>query len=625
MPPQSLKPQDQQFVARLLAQMTLDEKIGQMTQPEKNSVKPGDVTRLSLGSVLSGGGGNPDPNTPAAWREMVTAFIEESLQTRLKIPLLYGVDAVHGHNNVVGATIFPHNIGLGAAGDADLVRRIGRATAVEVAATNVRWTFAPAVSVPQDLRWGRTYEGYSQDPAAVSELATALIEGLGGDGWDGPTAVLPSVKHFVADAATTWGSSKRVDRSALTTDRTLAIAQMGQDFVELLDLGAWQIDQGDAEIDEATLRAVHLPPYRAAIEAGALNVMASYSAWQGLKMHAHRSLLTDVLKGELGFPGFVVSDWEGIDQIHPGDYDRCVVEAINAGIDMVMVPFDYERFIASLRRAVQAGEVSEARIDDAVRRILTAKAALGLFRQPHTDPALLDQVGCAAHRATAREAVAKSLVLLRNAGNVLPLDPHAELLVAGADADDLGAQCGGWSISWMGGRGPTTPGTTLLEGLRAEAGPDRVHFSLNGEVDRDYSVGVVVVAEEPYAEGMGDRAELRLSDAQLALIDRVRARCARLVVVLLSGRPLIVTGQLPDWDAFVAAWLPGTEGQGVADALFGRVPFTGRLSFDWPRSQEELRRSQGTSPLFRIGEGLAPGAPLAVRSLSASRPSRGST
>lgn len=621
MPPSPLTSAQQQFIGQLLTAMTLDEKIGQMTQPEKNSVTPADVTRLALGSVLSGGGGNPDPNTPAGWRTMVTAFQEGALASRLGIPLLYGVDAVHGHNNVVGATVFPHNIGLGAARDADLVRRIGRATALEVAATGVRWTFAPAVSIPQDVRWGRSYEGYSQDAALVSELAVALIEGLRGDGWNTPTAVLPSVKHYVADAAATWGSSRRVNRQALagvqnadpTADQTLAIAQMDQSFVELLKLGAWQIDQGDAEIDEATLRAVHLAPYRAALEAGALNVMASYSSWQGLKMHAHRYLLTDVLKDELGFEGFVVSDWEGIDQIYPGEYDRCVAASINAGIDMVMVPFDPERFMASVRRAVEGGDVPQTRIDDAVRRILTAKVALGLFEQPRTDPALLEVVGCPAHRALAREAAARSLVLLKNEGQVLPLRRNpaplnpAPLLVAGPDADDVGVQCGGWTVSWMGGRGPTTPGTTIVEGLRHTLGTEQVHYRADGVVDdrTEYEVGLVVLAEEPYAEGMGDRADLHLGAGQLALLERVRARCGRLVVVLLSGRPLLITEELPHWDALVAAWLPGTEGQGVADVLCGARPFTGRLSFDWPQSMADLPRREDGPTLFRRGAGLS--------------------
>ncbi|WP_019586715.1 glycoside hydrolase family 3 protein [Deinococcus apachensis] len=603
-----LSEENRALIERLLGEMTLGEKIGQMTQAEKNSVRRGDVARLGLGSVLSGGGGSPKPNTPEAWREMVTGFIRESLASPVGIPLLYGVDAVHGHNNVVGATIFPHNIGLGATRDPDLVRRIGRATALEVAATNVRWDFAPAVSLPQDLRWGRTYEGYSQDPALVSDLAVAYIEGLRGEGWDSPTSVLPSVKHYVADGATAFGTSTRVNRLGVTLDHTLALARTGEGMRSLLNQGAWQIDQGDSPIDEATLRSVHLPPYRAAIEAGVLNVMASYSSWQGLKMHAHRSLLTDVLKGELGFQGFVVSDWEAIDQLHPGDYASCVADAVNAGVDMVMVPFDYERFIHTLRAEVEAGRVSGARIDDAVRRILTAKVALGLFERPSTDEALLSLVGCPEHRAVAREAVRKSLVLLKNEGNVLPLSPDLPaLLVAGEAADDLGAQCGGWTITWMGGHGPTTPGTTILEGLRRQFGhPARVHYVPNGETSSRYPVGLAVLAEEPYAEGMGDRRELRLSPKHLALLARVRQQCDRLVVVLLSGRPLVITEQVPDWDAFVAAWLPGTEGDGVAEVLCGAAPFTGRLGFDWPLSQADVARTATSQNLWKIGAGLTP-------------------
>ncbi|WP_052303264.1 glycoside hydrolase family 3 protein [Deinococcus maricopensis] len=596
-----LTPQGQQFVEDLLAQMTLDEKIGQMTQPEKNSVKGGDVARLALGSLLSGGGGNPEPNTPETWRDMVLGFAREARTSRLGIPLLYGVDAVHGHNNVVGATIFPHNIGLGATRDADLVRRIGRATAREVSATGVRWDFAPAVSIPQDVRWGRTYEGYSQDTGVVSELATAFIEGLRGDAWNTPTSVLPSVKHFVADAATNWGSSTRVNRDTLNVDRTLAIAQMGESFVDLLDKGAWQIDQGDTTIDEATLRAVHLPPYAAAIRAGALNVMASYSSWQGLKLHAHRYLLTDVLKGELGFAGFVVSDWEALDQLD-ADYRACVVQAINAGIDMVMVPFDYERFIRCLRDAVQTGDVPEARVDDAVRRILNAKYALGLFGQSD-EPALpLDVLGCEEHRALAREAVRKSLVLLKNERDALPLAAGADVLVIGEAADDVGAQCGGWTITWMGGHGPTTPGTTLLAGLRAALG-GRVQYAPDGRADGRYGTAIVVLAEEPYAEGMGDRADLTLSAAQTELLARARAVSDRVVLVLLSGRPLIVTEQVAGVDAFVAAWLPGTEGDGVADVLTGAHPFTGRLEYSWPSRLDDLRDPQ--APLFARGAGLS--------------------
>ena len=464
------------LAADLLAAMTLPEKVAQMTQAEKNSVEPGDVAKYGLGSVLSGGGGNPEPNTPEAWLEMVEGFQQAALQSRLKIPLLYGVDAVHGHNNLVGATIFPHNIGLGATRDPELLRRVGRVTALETSAVGVRWDFAPAVSIPQDIRWGRSFEGYAQDTALVSELATAFVEGLQGDLSD-PTAVLACVKHYVADGATTWGTSQRVDRAALQIDQTLANANVDEGFLKLIAEGAWRLDQGGSDIDETTLRHVHLPPYRAAIKAGALSVMASYSSWDGLKRHAHRYLLTDVLKGELGFEGFIVTDWEGVDQIAP-DFYESVVRAVNAGIDMVMVPFRYKRFMDTLLRAVGQGDVPLARIDDAVSRILYVKARLGLFEAPSAapDPA---KVGSAEHRAVAREAARKSLVLLKN-GGVLPFAKDRPLLVAGRAADDIGYQCGGWTVSWMGGPGPITTGTTLLEGMRAAAPQADIRYRADG-------------------------------------------------------------------------------------------------------------------------------------------------
>lgn len=592
------------FVSDLLSRMTLAEKIGQMTQIEKNSVKPGDIARLGIGSVLSGGGGNPDPNTPKAWRAMVSAFIDESLQSRLAIPLIYGSDAVHGHNNVHGATIFPHNIGLGATRDPNLLRRIGRATALEACGTDVRWTFAPAVSLPQDVRWGRTYEGYGQTPEIVVPLTTALIEGLRGDSWDSPTAVLPSVKHFVADGATVWGTSTRVKPGEEDApDRTLLLAEMPEDRRTLALRGAWQIDQGDALIDEPTLREVHLPPYQAAIDAGALNVMASYSSWQGKRMHEHYHLLTEVLKDELGFQGFVVSDWEAIDKLHV-DFRLCVERSINAGIDMVMVPFEYERFIETLTDLVHADRVSHERVDDAVRRILSVKCQLGLFSHPHTDPALLVQVGSADHHALAREAARKSCVLLKNEGNLLPLRPAEPILVAGRWADDIGVQCGGWTVAWMGGSGPIVPGTTILQGLREQLGTERVHFEPEADNDKRYSLGVLVLGEENYSEGTGDRHTLALTEEHLAVLARVRARCERLAVVLLCGRPQIITEQLADWDALLVGFLPGSEGAGVADVLTGHAPVSGRLSFDWPLTRDDLNRAEAVGWLYRIGDGL---------------------
>ncbi len=579
--------------------MTLLEKIGQMTQVEKNSIEVADITNLGIGSILSGGGGNPEPNTPETWREMVTTFIDASLESRLGIPLIYGSDAVHGHNNVHSATIFPHNIGLGATRDPNLVKRIAKATAKEMEATNVRWNFAPAVSNPRDIRWGRTYEGYSQDATVISDLGRAYVEGLVEMG------ALPSVKHFVADGGTTWGSSTRVsaeNMALLENDPTLALSKVGDWMFQYLQLGAWKLDQGVSDIDEETLRRDHLPQYIAAIEAGALNVMASYSSWHGKRMHAQRYMLTDVLKGELGFEGFVVTDWEGIDQIDE-DFYTSVVAAVNAGIDMNMVPFKYHRFITTLLRAVECGDVPMERIDDAVRRILRVKMRLGLFEQPHCDVPL-SVVGCDEHRAIAREAVQKSAVLLKNTDNLLPLPADTEhILVAGEAAHSVGYQCGGWTVEWMGKPGEITVGTTILEGLREQSNAEVV-FDSNGNFDHTAPLGLVVLAEEPYAEGMGDREDLRLSADHIALIERVRDKVEKLIVILMSGRPMIVTDQLPQIDAFVAAFLPGSEGNGLADLLLGAAPFTGKLSFAWPCSIDDIPLGADNELLFKIGAGI---------------------
>ena len=589
------------FVERLLDEMSLAEKVGQMTQASQEAISPAEVTEHRIGSVLSGGGGNPEPNSPERWAEMVHGFQEAALASPLGIPLLYGVDAVHGHSNVRGAVIFPHNIGLGATRNAGLVEAVGRVTALEMLATNVHWNFAPCVAVPRDIRWGRTYEGFGEEPDLVSELGAAYVRGQQGEETDSFLDTLACAKHYVGDGATTYGTTPRYD------------------WVEWWSWGddeRWQIDQGDADIDEETLRAIHLAPYRAAIAAGVRSIMASYSSWHGDKLHGHHYLLTDVLKGELGFDGFVVTDWMGIDQLGP-DYAQAVATAINAGIDMVMVPIAYKRFVATLTGLVHDGRVPIARVDDAVRRILHAKARLGLFEAPYGAPELLSAVGSPAHRAVAREAVQGSLVLLKNEGEVLPLARSMpRLLVAGQAADDIGLQCGGWTVEWQGSPGPITPGTTLLEAVETMAAPGteilylpegRFDDAASGDVQ--FPVGLVVLAEEPYAEGEGDRADLHLSEADVALLERVRARCERLVVILYSGRPLIITDQLPQWDAFVAAWLPGTEGQGIADVLFGDAPFSGRLPHAWPRSMAQVPRSalaeSDAAPLFAYGAGIS--------------------
>lgn len=551
-------------VADLLGRMTLAEKIGQMTQPEKNSIPPEDVTALGIGSVLSGGGGNPKPNTPATWAAMVRDYDAAARRSRLGIPLIYGVDAVHGHNNVYGATIFPHTISLGAAGDPELARRVARATARETAATGVRWDFAPMVAVVQDPRWGRTYEAFGDDTAAVTALSRAYLLGLqdagDGRGLASPRAVLGTPKHYLGDGATVWGTSR--------------MEMLGARFY---------IDQGDMRVDEATLRANYLPPYAAAVEAGALSVMPSFSSWNGVKMHAHHYLLTDVLKNELGFRGFLVSDWQAMDQLDP-DYATAVATSINAGLDMSMVPYDYHRFIATLTAAVGHGAVPMARIDDAVSRILTVKFEMGLFEQAPGDGEDLSIVGAAEHRALAREAAARGMVLLKNDG-ALPLT-GGPLFVAGEAADNIGLQCGGWTIKWQGEvTRDLTVGTTILEGLR-EAAPAgmRIDYSPTADFpgDERAAVGVVFLHELPYAEGLGDRADLSLPAEQAALLDKMRPRCERLVVVLITGRPLIITDHLARAEAWVAAWLPGSEGGAVADVLFGRVPFTGRLPLAWP-------------------------------------------
>ena len=455
---------------------------------------------------------------------------------------------------------------------------------MEMAATGIYWNYAPAVSVPQDIRWGRTYEGYSEDTALVSELAVAYLQGMQGEDLTLPDTVIGTPKHFVGDGGAVWGTS--------TT-------------------GDYQIDQGVTDVDEETLRAVHLPPYTAVVEAGAESIMISYSSWGGMKMHAQRYLIEDVLRGELGFDGFIVSDWAGVDQITPDYYDA-VVASINAGVDMNMVPYDYNRFIQVMTEAVEAGDISEERIDEAVRRILTAKLKLGLFEQPFSNPDYLPLVGSDEHRAVAREAVAKSAVLLKNEGDLLPFSPDLPLLlVGGAAADDIGIQSGGWTIEWQGGTGNITPGTTILAGLTEAVGENTAvvydPFGRFNDVDLPSDqprTCLAVVGEQPYAEGLGDDPNLRLPVNDLRLLGRMSEVCDQLAVVLLSGRPLIIADQLADWDALVAAWLPGTEGQGVADVLLGTRPFTGQLSYTWPR--ETLGESEA-EPLFPRGFGLTTG------------------
>ncbi|HEY7508908.1 MAG TPA: glycoside hydrolase family 3 protein, partial [Vicinamibacteria bacterium] len=436
----------------LLGTMTLDEKVGQMTQGEHPLADEADVERYFLGSVLSGGNADPKSNRLQDWTDLYDRYQSRALRTRLKIPLLYGVDAVHGHNNVAGAVVFPHNIGLGATRDAKLVEEVARVTAAEVRATGIQWTFAPSVAVARDQRWGRTYESFSEDPQLVAALGEAAVRGLQGPALDEPLRVLACAKHYVGDGGTAWGTG-------LPSNDAPG--------------GRFPLDQGDTRLSEAELRRIHLPGYVTAIAAGVGTIMPSFSSWNGEKASGSKHLLTDVLKGELGFEGFLISDYNAIDQL-PGDARRDVQQAVNAGMDMVMAPGKHREFFAALKSLVEAGEVPLARVDDAVLRILRVKLALGLLedgRSPLADRRLHARFGSPEHRAVARRAVRGSLVLLKNDRRALPLSKSARRIhVAGANADDVGRQCGGWTISWQGAAGPVTTGTTILAGLRAAAG-----------------------------------------------------------------------------------------------------------------------------------------------------------
>lgn len=565
----------------LLGQMTLEEKIGQMTQADSEALKGrnGDVQKYFLGSVLSGGGSDPVDNQPRTWLKAVREFQGWSLRTRLRIPLLYGIDAVHGHNNVLGAVIFPHNIGLGATHNPALVERAARATAEEMAGTGIRWAFAPCIAVAQNDRWGRTYESYGESPDLVGDLGAAAVRGFQGKRLSGSSSVLACAKHFAGDGGTQNG-----------------------------------VDQGNTACDEETFRKVHLAPYAAAVKGGVGSVMISYSSWNGQKMHGNKHLITDMLKGELGFEGFTVSDWAAIDQL-PGDYKKQIESSINAGLDMVMIPNgpgqnnNYIQFIENLKALVKEGRVAQSRIDDAAERILRVKIQMGLFEQPFTEPTLTDTIGSVEHRRVARECVRQSLVLLKNEKNALPLDKKLKRVhVIGKAADDLGIQCGGWTISWQGETGAvTTGGTTILAAIRQTVVPGvEVTYSADGSGGVGADAVVAVIGETPYAEMKGDRADLGVSASDAALIAKAKESGAPVVTILLSGRPLILGSVLEQSDALIAAWLPGTEGQGVADVLFGDSQPTGKLTHTWPRNNDQVAVGAKTSepPLFPVGFGL---------------------
>lgn len=561
----------------LLARMTVEEKIGQTLQVARDYLaSEGDIAKFGLGSILSGGGSSPPANEPSAWADMIDSYQRAALSSRLGIPILYGVDAVHGHNNVRGAVIFPHNIGMGAADDPALVEEAAGITALEMLATGARWNFAPCLAVPRDERWGRTYEGYGETPELASRLGAAAIRGLQAGGLGSRTAVLATAKHFAGDGGTAGG-----------------------------------VDRGDAAYSEAEFMSIHVAPYAAAIAAGAECAMASFSSWNGVKDHGNRHLLTDILRGKLGFRGFVVSDWGGVDLIPGEGYAQRLAAAIDAGIDMVMLPDGYGKAFDAMRELVAGGSIAAARLDEAVLRILTAKFELGLFERPFADRSLLPLVGSIAHRAVARRAVAESLVVLKNEGDILPIRSSVRaILVVGARSKDVGAQCGGWTLTWQGLRGASMPGTTIYEGIAAAAKAQgaRVEYSRNGAAPAGFKPDLVVavVGEDPYAEGKGDRSDLSLPSGERNLVSASASHGVPVAVVLLSGRPLIVNEELAKSSAFVAAWLPGTEGDGVADILFGKVGSRGTLPCSWPAmmSQVPVNAGDGRPCLFPLGYGL---------------------
>lgn len=602
---------------KLLSRMTLDQKIGQMILTERMSVTPDDVRNFHLGGVLSCGGSSPGHNRPADWVSMNDAYWDASMREddqHLAIPLLYGIDAIHGNANVRGATIFPHNIGLGATYEPKLIRKIAKVTALEVLATGIDWTFAPNLAVARNISWGRTYESFSEETAVVASYASEYIQGLQAD--LGTDNVVACAKHWVGDGGTTHG-----------------------------------INQGETSLDELELRRVHIEPYRKAMESGVLTVMVSFNSWNGNKCHGHQYLVNSILKNELQFDGIVLSDWDGIDYLSE-DYHNAVSLAANAGIDMFMVSEQWRQFASHLKRHVKRGSVSMRRIDDAVLRILQVKYAFGLFDKPRPSERHWSNhtsFGSRKHREIAREAVRKSLVLLKNEDAVLPLDKQSRILVAGKNAHNCGHQCGGFSISWQGSSGNEhlEGATSVWEGIRQMA-PNAVLSTHQYGADADpgrHDTAIVVVGETPYAEGLGDIRSgdhviveagsqikgsmnvlepygntLELSNLHpedLKTIKTITAKGIPVVVVLVSGRPLIVNQELEASSAFVAAWLPGSEAHGVADVLFGDFDFQGRLAFSWPEYNEPLLNTAETDhpPLFPCGFGLSYRQPANLRSL----------
>ncbi len=564
-------------VAELIAALSLEEKAGQMVQGEQYSVGTEDITRLGLGSVFSGGGSVPNNNnTVTHWQDAMKRFQKAALSSSTGIPLLYGLDAVHGHNTVYGAVIFPHNIGIGAANDTEVTEKMGKYVASVMMLTRTPWNFGPCVAVAKDPRWGRTYESYSSDPVLVAELALAYVKGLESGG------VLATAKHYAGDGGTLYGTGE----------------------------GDYLIDRGDAAMSEEQFRAIHLAPYKRLVDEGLRCVMVSFSAYNGVKMHGNKYLITDVLKGEYGFKGFVVSDWEGTAGITVAGFEAQIAAAVNAGIDMLMEPYKYAETVRAIVDGVEKGMIPTERVDDAVSRILTVKMEMGLFDDPY-----LKNVTAAAElngqegRDLARELVRKSLVLLKNEGGVLPLKRGQKVYVTGPVADNIGVQCGGWTLSWQGiPDRELTPGTSILSGLQECA--DDYGFEVITDKARAAEADVVVLAvgEKPYAEYVGDTEDLSLTGAlglegNTEAIAEAAALGKPTVAVIVAGRNVLIDEYLDSWNGAVMCYLPGTEGGGVADMLAGAEPFAGRLPMPWYKAVEDIGKVDADL-LFEMGFGL---------------------
>ena len=576
-------------VSGLISSMTLEEKIGQMTQVDYRYLQDvTDINKYFLGSILSGGGSTPPTNQPSSWVDLYNRFQEQALKTRLKIPLIYGIDAVHGHNNVVGATIFPHNIGLGCANDEKLIKEIAVATAVEIQATGLDWTFSPCLAVAQDERWGRTYESFSEDPDIVTKLGVATVQGYQMGNSLSKKSVLACAKHYVGDGNTVFGTG-------------------GNNY---------KIDRGDVVLDESELRSKYIKPFKESIKQGVGSIMISYNSWHGKKLHGHKYLINDILKQELGFKGFVVSDWAGINEIDK-DYKASIIKSINAGIDMVMVPGSlnpdhdsYDDFIRLAIESVKEGSIPMNRIDDAVTRILKIKKKIGLFDGPIKKPQNTNMVGSKKHRELARESVRKSVVLLKNENKLLPIGKSGKKITfVGEHADNIGYQCGGWTITWQGGSGDITPGTSILDAFKTTIrDTNDISYSIDGVNIPDTDIIIAVIGEKPYSEGWGDRKSLDLSKENKKILKRVKEKNLPYLIILVSGRPMLIEDEIKDCDAFIAVWLPGTEGAGIADVIFGDHAPTGKLSMSWPRSMDQLPINIGDkiyNPLFPFGYGLS--------------------